>query len=53
MAAMPRSAIFATSTRNSGRSSALMKLYWSNIGLSAGTSANNSTISPATVAPAA
>jgi len=30
-----------------------MKLYWSNIGLSGATSANSSTIRPATVAPAA
>ncbi len=51
-AASVPSAIFASRIRNSGKSSALMKLYWANRSLSGATSANSSTMSPATVTPA-
>ena len=51
-AASVPSAIFASRIRNSGRSSALMKLYCAKRSLSGATSANSSTMSPATVTPA-
>ncbi len=53
IAAMPRRPISETSAWNSGRSSGLMKLYCAKSSLSGATSANNSTISSATFAPAA